>query len=138
MSCYIRQKQRMHPSERCLLPTAYRLLITGHRFLTRRVNIGHYAERGKKVFEILPAIDWNKGKAIRWVMETLKISWDDASVVYIGDDVTDEDAFRVVRTRGTGILVSDSKMESSADFQLSSPDEVRQLFEKLISLSKKG
>ncbi len=90
---------------------------------------------GKKVFEILPAIDWNKGKAIRWIIKTLDISWDDTSIIYIGDDVTDEDAFRVIRARGTGILVSDEPRESAADFQLSSPDEVKKLFMRIIELS---
>jgi trehalose-phosphatase len=91
--------------------------------------------RGKKVFEILPAIDWNKGKAIRWIMQALGIQWSDASVVYIGDDTTDEDAFRVVCSRGTAILVSDKLKVSAADFLLSSPQEVRKLFEKVIAFS---
>jgi len=79
---------------------------------------------GKKVFEILPAIDWNKGKAVRWVMDSLGINWQDYSVVYIGDDTTDEDAFRTVCTRGTSILVSDKDKVSAADFMVSSPKEV--------------
>lgn len=90
---------------------------------------------GKKVFEILPNIDWDKGKAIRWIMDALKISWNKTSVIYIGDDVTDEYAFRALRTRGTGILVSDKPKESAADFQLSSPDEVKKLFEKIMNSS---
>ena len=87
---------------------------------------------GKKVFEILPKIDWDKGRAIRWVMQAMKISWTDTSVVYIGDDTTDEDAFRIVRTRGTGILVADQPKESTADFQLFSTEEVKKLFEEII------
>jgi len=90
---------------------------------------------GKKVFELLPNIDWNKGMAIRWIMRALKISWNDASIVYIGDDTTDEYAFRVVRTRGTAILVSDKIKESTADFQLSSPDEVKKIFKDVIKSS---
>ncbi|MBU0709304.1 MAG: trehalose-phosphatase, partial [Candidatus Omnitrophica bacterium] len=39
---------------------------------------------GKKVFEILPNISWDKGQAIRWIMDCLKISWDESSVIYIG------------------------------------------------------
>ncbi len=87
---------------------------------------------GKKVFEILPDIDWGKGRAIRWIMEALKISWTEASVVYIGDDITDEDAFRIIRTRGIGILVSDISKESTADFRVSSTDEVKKLLKKII------
>ncbi|MFC1658711.1 trehalose-phosphatase [Candidatus Omnitrophota bacterium] len=92
---------------------------------------------GKKVFEILPGIDWDKGRAVSWIMQALKISWVASSVVYIGDDTTDEDAFRVVRTRGAGILVSQSPRESAADFQLSSTEEVRRLFEELIAFTTK-
>lgn len=88
---------------------------------------------GKKVFEILPAIDWDKGKAIRWLMQALGISWERVQVVYIGDDTTDEDAFRMIRTRGTGILVANSQKPSAADFQLSSPSEVKSLFEKFLN-----
>ena len=90
---------------------------------------------GKKVFEILPAIDWNKGKAVRWVMDSLGINWQDYSVVYIGDDTTDEDAFRTVCTRGTSILVSDKDKFSAADFMVSSPKEVKELFERILAIT---
>ena len=90
---------------------------------------------GKKVSEILPAIDWNKGKAVRWVMDSLGINWQDYSVVYIGDDTTDEDAFRTVCTRGTSILVSDKDKFSAADFMVSSPKEVKELFERILAIT---
>ncbi|MBN1794531.1 MAG: trehalose-phosphatase [Candidatus Omnitrophica bacterium] len=90
---------------------------------------------GKKVYEILPDIDWDKGRALRWIMEALGFEWGNTSVVYIGDDVTDEYAFRAVRTRGTGILVAETEKESAADFQLFSIDEVKELFERIIASS---
>ena len=88
--------------------------------------------QGKKVFEILPAIDWDKGKAVRWIMQAFGFDWSKVSVVYIGDDTTDEDAFRVVRSRGTAILVADKPKNSCADFQLVSPEEVKALFERIL------
>jgi len=88
---------------------------------------------GKKVFEILPQIDWNKGKAILWIMQALNISWDENSIIYIGDDTTDEDAFRAIRTRGCGILVSDVLRTSAADFWLKSPDDVKKLFTTVVN-----
>ena len=64
-------------------------------------------------------------------MQALKLSFDEATVVYIGDDTTDEDAFRTVRTRGVTILVAKDLKESSADFIVKSPEEVKKLFEKI-------
>ncbi len=85
--------------------------------------------KGKKVFEVMPDIDWNKGKAVRWIMETLGLSWDENSVIYFGDDVTDEDAFRIIRTRGTGILVSEEERISAADFVIATPNDVKTFLE---------
>lgn len=88
---------------------------------------------GKMVFEILPAIDWNKGKAVRWIMKALNLSWEEHTVFYFGDDTTDEDAFRAVSSRGVGILVSEKEKQSAAQFRLVNPDEVAKLFQQLVS-----
>jgi trehalose 6-phosphate phosphatase len=47
--------------------------------------------RGLEVFEIKPRVNWNKGSAVRWIEETLAKG--PALTVFIGDDITDEDAF---------------------------------------------
>ncbi|MBN1688354.1 MAG: trehalose-phosphatase [Candidatus Omnitrophica bacterium] len=108
-----------------------RIQTTVERIVSKHENVRMMS--GKKVYEILPNIEWNKGKAIRWIMKALKLSWEECSVFYIGDDVTDEFAFRTIRTRGTGILVSDESKPSSADFQIQTPDDVKKLFEKIIA-----
>ncbi len=87
---------------------------------------------GKKVFELLPEIDWDKGKALMWIMKALNISWETHNVIYIGDDTTDENAFRILKTRGAGILVSQKPVASFADFLVNSTDEVKKLFEMTI------
>lgn len=91
--------------------------------------------QGKKVFEILPAIDWNKGKAVCWIMKALGIPWKDSLVIYIGDDTTDEDAFRTVNNRGISILVSEETRKSVANFRLSTPEQVGNLFRQLVDKS---
>jgi trehalose-phosphatase len=80
---------------------------------------------GKKVFELQPDVDWDKGRAVLWLIETLKL--EDALPVYIGDDVTDEDAFRALAHRGVGIAVQEAPQPTAAQYTLRDPDEVRAL-----------
>src|SRR5690606_22381340 len=49
---------------------------------------------GKKVFELRPAMDWDKGRAVLWLLETIGLERPDVDPLYFGDDVTDEDALR--------------------------------------------
>lgn len=51
------------------------------------------------VYEFKPKIDWNKGKALVWLLQALGLDQqDDVYTIYIGDDTTDEDAFDVFRS----------------------------------------
>ncbi len=90
---------------------------------------------GKKVLELQPDLEWDKGKAVRWLLENaVDLQGRKAIPVYIGDDVTDEDAFREVADDGIGIIVEEGRGErkSEAKYRLKDPDEVykflRQLF----------
>ncbi|MDQ7783450.1 MAG: trehalose-phosphatase [Desulfomonilaceae bacterium] len=86
---------------------------------------------GKKIFEVQPGLDWDKGKAVLWLMETLGFHHpNDALPLYIGDDTTDEDAFAAIRDGGITIVV-DSGQESSAEYRLNDPEEVRRFLESL-------
>jgi len=95
-----------------------------HREL-RRIN-------GKKVYELLPDIDWNKGKAVIWLLETLDLERGKAPPIYIGDDRTDEDAFRALEKRGVGILVSEQPQATAASYRLKNPEEVEYFLKKII------
>ncbi|XP_021281691.1 probable trehalose-phosphate phosphatase D isoform X2 [Herrania umbratica] len=52
--------------------------------------------QGKMVLEVRPSIEWNKGDALNYMLDTLGFSnAKDVLPLYIGDDRTDEDAFKV-------------------------------------------
>jgi trehalose 6-phosphate phosphatase len=53
--------------------------------------------KGKKVLELKPDIDWHKGKAVEWLKKALKLKDEEYISVYIGDDITDEDAFKEIK-----------------------------------------
>lgn len=87
--------------------------------------------RGKKVFELQPDIDWGKGRALRWVMRALSLDPNRAVPVYIGDDETDEDAFREVAARGIGILVAaDEPHRTEASYRLDDPAAVEEFLRR--------
>jgi trehalose 6-phosphate phosphatase len=79
---------------------------------------------GKKVYELLPDIDWDKGKAVLWLLETLGLKGGNVRPIYIGDDATDEDAFRALEQRGIGILVSEQSQRTAARYSLKNIDDV--------------
>jgi trehalose-phosphatase len=95
-----------------------------HREL-RRIN-------GKKVYELLPDIDWHKGKAVLWLLETLELERGKAFPIFIGDDRTDEDAFSALEKRGVGILVSEQPQVTAASYWLNNPEEVERFLRALI------
>ncbi|KAM7514582.1 hypothetical protein LguiA_004165 [Lonicera macranthoides] len=82
--------------------------------------------QGRKVLEIRPTIKWDKGKALEFLLESLGYAnSNDVLPVYIGDDRTDEDAFKVLRKRGQGfgIIVSKNPKETNASYSLQEPSE---------------
>ncbi len=87
---------------------------------------------GKKVFEIRPDFDWDKGKALLFLLEALRLDGPDVVPFYIGDDVTDEDAFHVLRDRGIGVLVSEVPRATKASYWVQATWEVYAFFDKLL------
>lgn len=90
---------------------------------------------GKEVLEIRPRVDWDKGKAVEFLLDHFEPA-PGVPVLYIGDDTTDEDAFAALRRRGRGdgVVVADPPPPSTAaTAYVRDPGEVAALFTDLSS-----
>ncbi len=69
---------------------------------------------------------YHKGIAVETLLEEMPA---DVFAVYVGDDDTDEDAFRVLAGRGTGIKVGDPDGQTEAQWRLPDPEAVREMLD---------
>jgi len=75
---------------------------------------------GKMMLEVRPADFWNKGKAVLWIWKKLAPHF---LPVYIGDDTTDEDAFRALKGKGLTIRIG-KRATSRAEYYVRDIREV--------------
>jgi trehalose 6-phosphate phosphatase len=102
--------------------------------IVREITARHRELRrmdGKKVYELQPDIEWDKGKAVLWLLDTLGLRRANVRPIYIGDDRTDEDAFRALEPCGIGILVSEQPRSTAASYSLRDPTEVERFLREL-------
>ena len=85
---------------------------------------------GKKVVELTPPVDWDKGRAVQWLIDGMP-EGGRCFPIYIGDDETDEDAFAVLEDHGPGIRVGAAVAPTLADYRLANSEEVRELLKWL-------
>lgn len=93
---------------------------------------------GKRVYELRPDIDWDKGEAILWLLDTLDLVGQGIFPFYMGDDITDEDAFEVLAGCGIGVVVGEGSRSTEAVSRLKSPDQVREFLQKLTPALEEG
>ncbi|MBU4241111.1 MAG: trehalose-phosphatase [Actinobacteria bacterium] len=86
---------------------------------------------GKKVYELQPDIDWHKGKAINWLLDALDLARPNVIPFYIGDDITDEDAFEELKARGITVVVGEGSRGTKAQYSLKDTDEVEDFIGEL-------
>jgi len=75
---------------------------------------------GKELIEVRPTDSWNKGDAVRWIQENYAPG---SLPIYIGDDTTDEDAFREIGEEGITIRVG-KKGDSCAAYYVDSVEDM--------------
>ena len=90
--------------------------------------------RGKKVYEVRPNIDWDKGKAVMKLSQLLGFK-NGPLKIYIGDDQTDEDAFRMLEEDDISIRVG-YKKDSKARYFCRGSSEILRFLRKLVMLNE--
>jgi trehalose 6-phosphate phosphatase len=116
-------------SDEMIVKDAFRK-VTDPLHVTGRIKV----TQGKKVYEIRPPVDWDKGKAIAWLTAKCREvrGRGGALPIYLGDDLTDEDGFKVIeRNDGISIFVGEGGLQSAARYFLKSPEEVAQFLKML-------
>ena len=91
---------------------------------------------GKGVYEVRPPVDLHKGTAVLALARRLGGLIPGTSVVFAGDDRTDEDAFRILREHNPDavtVRVGDDETPTAAEFRLPDPAAVRQFLEWLVA-----
>jgi len=91
---------------------------------------------GREVIELRPNVDWDKGKTLRWVLDYIRHHEHPGPLlpIYLGDDITDEDAFDAVHDDGIPIVVrhtDDGDRATAAKYALDNPERVRDFTELL-------
>ena len=90
---------------------------------------------GAKAMELLPAVDWHKGRACEWIRGRVRISVDKpVTVVYLGDDRTDEDAFASLADDDMLVGVGERPHTHLIDWRLAGPASVGRMFGVLARL----
>ena len=92
---------------------------------------------GKDIEEFRPGIEWHKGHALTRLLEVLDLDTRSHAPLYVGDDITDEDAFAVIADTGMGIVVAGAvDRETRAALRLDEPSETPALLDLLVTLAK--
>jgi trehalose 6-phosphate phosphatase len=95
---------------------------------------------GKKVLELRPPVPVDKGTAVLALAERTGGLTDGASMLYAGDDATDEDAFLALRSRAPSAVTlhvdGEGSRDTAAEYIVSDPMEMGSLLAWLAELRR--
>lgn len=80
---------------------------------------------GRRIVEVRPPVDWDKGRAVAWLQRRLRVPG--KSLLYAGDDRTDEDAFKRVNRAGGVTVHVGTFRNTAAAWRLDGPRDVERL-----------
>ncbi len=83
------------------------------------------------VLEVSPLYEWDKGKVVLWLLARQEFALKGFMPIYIGDDKTDEDAFKVLKNKGITIFVGEPK-PSYAQYYLKDTNEVKEFLKRIL------
>lgn len=118
------------------LPDTVEHVLTAVRGIGERLP-GLTTTHGRLVTELLPNVDWNKGRALLWLLDQLRSADSDVLPLYAGDDLTDEDALHAIRDTGVGIVVSSEEHGDRltwAHYSVDGPRSLGVLLRRIASL----
>ncbi len=94
--------------------------------------------QGKKVLDVRLRAAWDKGAALRALVQVLsqRSGGTPRLPIYVGDDATDEDAFREVnRMGGVSVLVGPAEQKTEAEYRIDSPVDVAGFLRRLTEMA---
>jgi len=95
-----------------------------------RLKIFH----GEKVIEVQPQVGWNKGNCVLWIRDAIqRASGEPLTLLYMGDDWTDEHAFEALAGQAITIRVGNGVPASRAAYRLADVADVRRLLAALVA-----
>lgn len=121
--------RRVHPSHRSQVRRLFARTLKPY-LIREEVRV----TRGKMVLEVRPAVHWDKGSAVRLIRRELRRS-SRTFLCYLGDDETDEAAFRALGERDLAVFVGGRKRGSAAPYYLRDPGEVEDFLKRLRDLT---
>jgi len=91
-----------------------------------------YIVTGKKVIEVRPSTSWGKGCALQKIIQSFPKAHK-FFPIFIGDDTTDEDGFRIVRPQGITIRVG-RKKKTNAEYRVKNVKEVERILKSIYEI----